>query len=80
MHIKHGRDENINMANLQMQPEAKHRRKLIHIPREYLSTFSTRGSDFFLIICKSFLLYVIHDQSYFTYIVQLDNKINHFNE
>ena len=56
--MKHCRDENINMANLQIQPAVKPSAKLIHIPRYYLSTFPTRGSDFCLIICKSFQLYV----------------------
>jgi hypothetical protein len=33
VHIKHCRDENINMANLQIQPAVEPSSKLIHIPR-----------------------------------------------
>jgi hypothetical protein len=33
VHIKHCRDENISMDNLQIQPEVKPSANLIHIPR-----------------------------------------------
>ena len=69
------------MANLQIQPAVKPSAKLIHITRLYLSTFSTRGSDlFFFNYLQIVSVICIHDQSYLTYIVQSDKKINHCNE